>query len=129
MSCDCNKKKPIKEAWVITRDNLKKWAEDAIYHPTRSQTGPRRVDNEIRWLDSTKPFAKNKKYVPPTELKGSFGKERDAMVKELIPFLAYLYKKHLKNVIVQEGKTPTFVGFIRENIRLENGKLLLKKKG
>jgi hypothetical protein len=52
------------------------------------------------------------------------------MVKELIPFLAYLYKKHLK-AIVQENvtKTPTFVEFIRENIKLKNGKLLLKKKG
>lgn len=114
MSCECNKNKPIKEAMIITRDNLRKWAQDAIYHPGDMKTNP---------------FTKNQKYTKPTKPSGLYGKERDAMVKELIPFLAYLYKKHLKNVIVQEGKTPTFVQFIRENIRLENGKLLLKKKG
>jgi hypothetical protein len=125
MSCGCNENKPIKEALVITKDNLRSQAHNAIYnvpiaYAPQDKYGGGRTTASYQKLVKSAP----KKHKPVTD------SDKDKMVKELIPFLAYLYKKHLK-AIVQENvtKTPTFVEFIRENIKLKNGKLLLKKKG
>lgn len=52
------------------------------------------------------------------------------MVKELIPFLAYLYKKHLKAIVKEGNNKPTISKFIKENIRIKkNGDVFLKTKG
>lgn len=128
MSCGCEQnKKPLKEALVVTKDNLEDQAYNAIYNTPISftyqnkDTGGRTNTSYQKALDRKEKMGK-----PVSDA------DKDKMVKELIPFLAYLYKKHLK-AIVKEGilnNKPTISKFIKENIRItKNGDVLLKTKG
>jgi len=126
MSCGCEKnKKPVKEALVITKNNLEDQAYNAIYNTPISftyqnkDTGGRTNTSYQKALDRQRKMGK-----PVSDA------DKDKMVKELIPFLAYLYKKHLKAIVKEGNNKPTISKFIKENIRItKNGDVLLKTKG
>ena len=128
MGCGCEQnEKPLKEALVITKNNLEDQAYNAIYNTPISftyqnkDTGGRTNTSYQKALDRKERMGK-----PVSDA------DKDKMVKELIPFLAHLYKKHLK-AIIKEGilnNKPTISKFIKENIRItKNGDVLLKTKG
>jgi hypothetical protein len=126
MGCGCEQnKKPLKEALVVTKDNLKDQAYNAIYNTPISftyqnkDTGGRSNTSYQKALDRQRKMGK-----PVSDT------DKDKMVKELIPFLAYLYKKHLKAIVKEGNNKPTISKFIKENIRIKkNGDVFLKTKG
>ena len=126
MGCGCEQnKKPLKEALVVTKDNLKDQAYNAIYNTPISfthqnkDTGGRSNTSYQKALDRKEKMGK-----PVSDA------DKDKMVKELIPFLAYLYKKHLKAIVKEGNNKPTISKFIKENIRIKkNGDVFLKTKG
>lgn len=126
MGCGCEQdKKPLKEALVVTKDNLKDQAYNAIYNTPISFT----------YQNKDTGGRSNASYQKALDRKEKMGKpvsdaDRDKMVKELIPFLAYLYKKHLKAIVKEGNNKPTISKFIKENIRIKkNGDVFLKTKG
>lgn len=126
MGCGCEQnKKPLKEALVVTKDNLKDQAYNAIYNTPISFT----------YQNKDTGGRSNTSYQKALDRKEKMGKpvsdaDRDKMVKELIPFLAYLYKKHLKAIVKEGNNKPTISKFIKENIRIKkNGDVFLKTKG
>ena len=126
MECGCEQnKKPLKEALVVTKDNLRDQAYNAIYNIPISftyqnkDTGGRTNTSYQKALNRREKIGKS---VSDTD--------KDKMVKELIPFLAYLYKKHLKAIVKEGNNKPTISKFIKENIRIKkNGDVFLKTKG
>ena len=126
MGCGCEEnKKPLKEALVVTKDNLKDQAYNAIYNTPISFT----------YQNKDTGGRSNTSYQKALDRKEKMGKpvsdaDKDKMVKELIPFLAYLYKKHLKAIVKEGNNKPTISKFIKENIRIKkNGDVFLKTKG
>lgn len=126
MGCGCEQnKKPLKEALVVTKDNLKDQAYNAIYNTPISFT----------YQNKDTGGRSNTSYQKALDRKEKMGKpvsdaDKDKMVKELIPFLAYLYKKHLKAIVKEGNNKPTISKFIKENIRIKkNGDVFLKTKG
>ena len=126
MGCGCEQnKKPLKEALVVTKDNLKDQAYNAIYNTPISFT----------YQNKDTGGRSNTSYQKALDRKEKMGKpvsdaDKNKMVKELIPFLAYLYKKHLKAIVKEGNNKPTISKFIKENIRIKkNGDVFLKTKG
>jgi len=126
MACGCEQnKKPLKEALVVTKDNLKDQAYNAIYNTPIAFT----------YQNKDTGGRSNTSYQKALNRKEKIGKpvsdaDKDKMVKELIPFLAYLYKKHLKAIVKEGNNKPTIFKFIKENIRIKkNGDVFLKTKG
>lgn len=126
MGCGCEQnKKPLKEALVVTKDNLKDQAYNAIYNTPISFTYQNKDTGGRSNASYQKALNRKEKISKPVS-----DTDKDKMVKELIPFLAYLYKKHLKAIVKEGNNKPTISKFIKENIRIKkNGDVFLKTKG
>jgi hypothetical protein len=114
--CEQNEK-PLKEALVITKNNLEDQAYNAIYNTPISftyqnkDTGGRTNTSYQKALDRQRKMGK-----PVSDA------DKDKMVKELIPFLAHLYKKHLK-AIIKEGS----INELNRELNLKVSQLLKRK--
>jgi len=126
MECGCEQnKKPLKEALVVTKDNLRDQAYNAIYNTPISFTYQNKDTGGRTNTSYQKALNRREKIGKPVS-----DADKDKMVKELIPFLAYLYKKHLKAIVKEGNNKPTISKFIKENIRIKkNGDVFLKTKG
>jgi hypothetical protein len=126
MGCGCEQnKKPLKEVLVVTTDNLRNQAYNAIYNTPISFTHQNKDTGGRTNASYQKALNRREKISKPVS-----DADKNKMVKELIPFLAYLYKKHLKAIVKEGNNKPTISKFIKENIRIKkNGDVFLKTKG